>query len=171
MENIIKNNVLEMIKCRNIKIKTIKKFNEKENDNYVIINDEILIFYYLDNSNRVNIDVIKNIIKNHDEVNHYILIVDEKITVPAIKEIKKNENKEFEVFQTKEFRINIMNFYLQPKWKLLSEEKSKMIKNKNGTALMFLKKDDRIAKYFNAKIGDIFEIRRSNQIVYRMVVN
>jgi DNA-directed RNA polymerase subunit H (RpoH/RPB5) len=165
--NKIKENIISMIKDRNIKI--INKEENNDEQLYTKINNDLLILYYFEN--RVNIDSIKNIINEFDDINHYILIVNEKITTAAKKEILKYQNKEFEIFHLKEFRINIMKHYLQPKWKLLNKDKVNNIIKKNNKKLPYIKIDDRISRHFNAKNGDIFEITRYNQIYYRMVVS
>lgn len=83
-----------------------------------------------------------------------------------------------EIFTLSEIIINVIDHYLVPKHKLLtSTEKDKLIKeyelkNKDLPRIYI---SDIISRYYNAQIGDIFEIERYSPIsgystFYRLVV-
>lgn len=88
-----------------------------------------------------------------------------------------NNIQNLEMFLLSEVIVNIIDHYLQPKFKILKDDKEKLyseynIKNKDIPRMLVT---DPIARYYNAKIGDIFEIERYSgisgySISYRIVI-
>ncbi len=90
-----------------------------------------------------------------------------------------NEISNLEVFTIDELLVNIIEHHLVPKHRLLTEDEKNIflkeynIKQKNLPRIFV---SDAIARYYNAKVGDIMEIQRYTpnsglSIIYRTVVN
>ena len=157
------------------------------------------------NNVKKNFDINNESVKfNLNGINYVIKIINRSITGRKIEDIEQlidqykndykflivqsinikntdllNEISNLEVFTIDELLVNIIEHHLIPKHRLLSEEdKNKLleeydIKQKNLPRIYV---SDIIARYYNAKIGDIMEIERYNpnsgkSIIYRSVVN
>ena len=152
-----------------------------------------------------NHDINNNIIKfSLDNTNFVIKIINRTITGKKIEDIEqfidiyKNDYKflivqsinlknvdllnkitNLEIFTIDELLVNIIEHHLVPKHRLLTNDEKELllqeydIKTKNLARIYIT---DPIARYYNAKIGDIMEIERytpnsGKSIIYRTVVN
>ena len=100
---------------------------------------------------------------------------------PQSYEYKKDQKHELfmELFYYKEMIINITEHYLCPKQVLIGEEEVKDVLKRykcNKDQLPRMLRKDAIAKYYGAKIGDVFKIYRKDptsgiSVHYRIVVD
>jgi DNA-directed RNA polymerase subunit H (RpoH/RPB5) len=156
-------NIKSMMNKRGIKLK------EDFKENKMIFENNIIVLFYLDE--KIKIDTIKELKENYMDYSHYILITNDKITSKALKELEILE-QDFEIFNRKELNFNPSTHISQPYIKLLNEKEKKELCSKK----LFSNKDNRyvlddfIVRYFNAKVGDIFEIKDREQYTrYRLV--
>lgn len=165
-------NLKKMIGVRKYKI-----IEEYKNNKMILQNQDKQVIVLFIQEEKIKIDIIKKII-NDDTCNffdHYIFITHDKITTKAKKEFinfttDNNSNKEFEIFKYNNFYNDILSHELQPKYRLLDKNEIKIILSMYGMKLSKCIPSDAFVKYFNAKPGDIFEIKRKDgSIVYRYV--
>lgn len=138
----------------------------------------LAVIYDSENYQKISLDNIKKIINTHDlienknKITNFILIINTKLTYRGEKEIYQLKNIDSEIFYFDDLHYNIMNHELQPKFKLLTDKECEKVKNTyKKTRLPFIKSTDKVTKYFNAKLGDVFEIYRNDgSIYYRTVV-
>jgi len=174
-------NVSKMLKDRNM-IKDYKHFYN--NIKNVGENLEIIINY---ENNNIAIKIIYNnitTIKDSNDIETFLDKYNKYHKFLIISSISKKAYKQFddykntEVFQEIELMINILEHDLQPKFRLLNkqeyDEYFKTFDNKKREMPRIIDSDP-IARYFGAKIGDIFEITRPSvttgeAISYRIVV-
>jgi DNA-directed RNA polymerase I, II, and III subunit RPABC1 len=174
-------NVSKMLKDRNM----IKDYNHFYNNiKNVGENLEIIINY---ENNNIAIKIIYNnitTIKDSNDIETFLDKYNKYHKFLIISSISKKAYKQFddykntEVFQEIELMINILEHDLQPKFRLLNkqeyDEYFKTFDNKKREMPRIIDSDP-VARYFGAKIGDIFEITRpsvttSEAISYRIVV-
>jgi DNA-directed RNA polymerase subunit H (RpoH/RPB5) len=104
------------------------------------------------------------------------IFIGNNISQKAFKQFLEKKNSE--VFFEKDLMIDVMKHKYQPKFKLLTEEeKQQKLKDYNIESKFESKmlSTDPIARYFNAKPGDIFRIKRPSTFSgesfhYRLVV-
>ena len=180
--------VLEMLRDR--KFNTDEYFDEEgtyiqyENDiinSRLIISkshsnedeDKVLVIFH---EKKIGIDILKLIISEMNDINitHTILIVKQKVTSFAKKEISKLSSKySFEIFLENEMLFNITKHRAVPLHILLNENETKEIIDCYGKRAFYLPKiykTDAICKYYDGKVGNIFKIEREKNIYYRVVI-
>ena len=157
------------------------------------------------NTAKKNYDVNNDLIKfSLNNTNYIIKIINRAITgrkiedIEQINELYKNDYKflivqsinvknsdllnkisNLEIFTIDELLVNIIDHHLVPKHRLLIEDdKNKFLDEYsiNPKSLPRIYVTDPIARYYNAKIGDIMEIERytpnsGKSIIYRYVTN
>lgn len=144
-----------------------------KNNNKVIIQDNndkktSILFY----QSKIGINEVKKIIEyiDEDEIKHIILIITDPLTTYAVKEMKNNKNNtELEIFYENEMIYNITKHVLVPKHELLDEKHTKLMLNKFGRKIPIIKVTDRISRYYNGKLNQVFKIYRDNEIFFRLV--
>ena len=158
-----------------VDISTINQQYYKNNMKIVSEDNEhnkIMVLFYV---NKIGIDVIKKIVKILDvmSIYHVILVVNYKITSFAKREIiKLPQQYQIEVFLQEEVLHNIIKHRIVPKHTLLTEKEAKKVVDCYGNVncLPRILYTDKICKYYNGHVGDIFKIYRENSIYYRIVV-
>lgn len=191
--NILKNvrkTTYEMLNDRKYKIKyqnllteeLVKKYEE---NNCMILCDHqnkknkmMVIFYEYLSNGKINLESIKKLINKYLpeedlDITNFILVLNTKMTYRGEREIYdlKKRNIESEIFYFDELFYNIMKHSLQPKFKLLSEKDSDDIKKLyRKNRLPMIKLNDKVNRYFNGKIGDVYKIMRDDSTYYRIVV-
>jgi DNA-directed RNA polymerase subunit H (RpoH/RPB5) len=174
-------NVSKMLKDRKM-IKDYSHFynliknvgeNLEVNINYENNNIAIKIIYNSITTIKDSHD-IENFLDKYNKYHKFIII--SSISKKAYKQFDDYPNTQ--VFQEIELMVNILEHDLQPKFKLLNkleyDEYFKTFDNKKREMPRIVDSDP-VARYFGAKIGDIFEITRpsvttSEAISYRIVV-
>jgi|UniRef100_A0A6C0H158 DNA-directed RNA polymerase subunit H (RpoH/RPB5) len=138
-------------------------------------------------SNNIAIKIIYNnitTIKDSNDIENFLDKYSKYHKFFVISSVSKKAFKQFqefpltEVFQEIDLMINITEHVLQPSFRLLTkkevEEYFKTFDNKKREMPRMLDSDP-VARYFGAKIGDIFEINRPSittgeSISYRIVI-
>lgn len=129
-------------------------------------------------SSKFKLADVKKFIED-DDFTYVMIVTKEKlssINQRAISEIKKN----VQVFELRELQFNITKHTLVPKHELITDETEihELIKIHNlkaRTQLPFILKTDPVARYYNAKTGNVMRITRwsptsGEHIVYRCCV-
>lgn len=127
-----------------------------------------------------NIAKKQNLIKLLDytnKQNHYILIVIDNKISKFLKDFKRISN--IEIFDYEEFYINVTDHILVPKHILLTKEESEKLLTEYNCKLEQIPKilkNDRVARHYNMKVGQICKIERYSEVTgksisYRHVVN
>ena len=98
----------------------------------------------------------------------------------SYKKIKLSDNKiDTQIFELADLQMNISRHFLQPKMELIKDQKqiSEIILSYGATQNQFpvMLKDDKMAKYFNAKPGNMMRIYRVSptagiNMFYRIIV-
>lgn len=159
------------------KMLTERKVLEKKDfdKNLKILTDQITeerIFKISSNSNEYHIMMIKgkiSTIKKIQGLDNFLLnskgknriFIGDQVSQKAYKQFIELKNTE--VFFEHELMVNLVDHELQPKFELLtSEEKSIKMDdyNLNDRNLARMFSTDPVARYFNAKHGDVFRIIR-----------
>lgn len=146
----------------------------KENNCKLIINknaDEKLSLYFY--NSKIGINELKELFQllQEENVKHLILITKHKLTSYAKKEMKiLGKNMEKELFYFNEMIFNITKHELVPKHELLTIKETEMFIKNIGKKIPHIKITDKVCRYFNGKIDQIFRICRKNEIYYRIVV-
>ena len=158
--------------------------------NYEILQDQLTeerIFKISSNSNEYHIMMIKgkiSTIKKIQGLDSFLLsskgknriFIGDQISQKAYKQFVELKNTE--VFFEHELMMNLIEHELQPKFELLTPEE-KLIKmneyNLNDRNLARMFSTDPVARYFNAKHGDVFRIVRPSVYTgygyhYRLVI-
>lgn len=179
--------IIEMLIDRNYDCNSYKKElsiddvknNFINNDSDIIVNhkkdeNKRLLVTFLINDKDCGVKKINDLIDylKEIEIKNVMLIVPKKLTSFGLKKIKSTSIN-YEIFNIKSLMINITKHILVPKHVLLSiDEKNKVLKSFkcNIEQLPKILKTDPVAKYYNAKIGQVFKIYRKDEIVYRCVV-
>jgi DNA-directed RNA polymerase subunit H (RpoH/RPB5) len=175
-----------------------ESMNDKnENDGNDIIKEQVLVYFIyslidMDKAHfRKIMQAIKLIFDEKALQNRVIIIYPDpseekkKVTIPGYvdeeqKELNKKDKKIIlETFSHSELAVDKTNHILQPKFILLTDEEAKNTLKELGIEKNSLPKIyyyDPMAKYYGAKIGDIFKIIRTsptsgvNANVYRVVI-
>ena len=178
---VILENISKMLNERKL-IKNYKDFfNTVKN---IGENREIAINY---EQNSFAIKIIYNsitTIKDSNDIENFLDKYNKHRKILVISSISKKAYKQLEeyplteVFQEIDLMVNILEHDLQPKFRLLTktevDQYYSIFENKKREMPRILDSDP-VARYFNAKIGDIFEIIRPSitsgeAICYRIVV-
>lgn len=188
--HIIITNLLNMLKNRNL----INTFNDKiVNDIYQKIKKSFEYLIKLDNPDRFNNKEYKIIILNEsvDRITssslmssyidkypsiHKIIIVDSINKNVELQFIEKND---IEIFTKSYFMIDISQYKYTPKHILLTQEQKNQVYDEynipfNKYPKIFI--TDPMAKYYNARIGDLIKIIRPSSVsgyavYYRYVIS
>lgn len=182
-KKIICKNILLMNFNRNLidesEIKTIfeniiSKVNENNIFEFNIKDNKSVMVHFIDGkiSSIKKIDNIDDIIVNN-KINIFIISsIQSKIWEQLIK-------YNIEIFYMHELMINLVDHDIIPEHKLLTEEeKTEFLinyENNDDDNLPFIKVFDPVSRYYNAKVGDIFRIKRFSltsgySIFYRKVI-
>tara|TARA_Y100000813_G_C24136758_1_gene340327 strand:- start:189 stop:773 length:585 start_codon:yes stop_codon:yes gene_type:complete len=174
------------------KMLTERGFLEKKDfeKNYKILQDQLTeerIFKISSNNNECHIMMIKgkiSTIKKIQGLDSFLLsskgknriFIGDQISQKAYKQFVELKNTE--VFFEHELMMNLIEHELQPKFELLTPEE-KLTKmndyNLNDRNLARMFSTDPVARYFNAKHGDVFRIIRPSVYTgygyhYRLVI-
>lgn len=153
------------------------KNDYNENNLKIIVNNinnnSICVLFYDD---KIGIELMKDIITNimkKNELYHLILVIREKLTSFAKKELNNiPPNYQIEVFLQHNSLFNVTEHVKVPKHELIINKLTiKHILDIYGKNLPKISKSDTLSRYYNAKIGQIFKIYRHNTIYYRQVIN
>lgn len=169
----------------------LKKENLDKNIKKIIgdITEEKIFKIKSDTSNSVyNIMIVNGKISTVNKIigfdsfisstnNQNRIFIGNNISQKAFKQFLEKKNSE--VFFEKDLMIDIIKHKYQPKFKLLTEEeKEQKLKDYNIESKFESKmlSTDPVARYFNAKPGDIFRIKRPSTFSgesfhYRLVVD
>ena len=174
-------NTIEMLVDRNYNMekylknkKLIQITDEQLTQNTrIIINEnddkKVHIFFF---NEKMGVNEIKILFGELKElkVTHFIFITKNKLTSYAKKEMNKSgRNMEIEIFYNDEMLMNVTKHVLVPKHELLTEVETKLFIKKIGKKIPHIKKTDKVCRYYNGKIDQIFRIYRQNEIYYRIV--
>ena len=179
-------NLIYMLTERGI----LKKENEEKNIKNIIsnISEEKIFKIKSETSNAIyNVMIVNGKISTINKIigfdnfinlsnNQNRIFIGNNISQKAFKQFLEKKNSE--VFFEKDLMIDIVKHKYQPKFKLLSDEEKQQklkdynIENKFESKML---STDVIARYFNAKPGDIFRIKRPSTFSgesfhYRLVV-
>lgn len=165
-ENVEKNikNIIKDISEE--KIFKIKSETSNTTYNIMIVNGKISTVNKI-----IGFDNFINLSNNQNRI-----FIGNNISQKAFKQFLEKKNSE--VFFEKDLMINIIKHKYQPKFQLLSDEEKQQKLNDYNIENKFESKmlsTDAIARYFNAKPGDIFRIKRPSTFSgesfhYRLVV-
>ena len=149
----------------------LKEYNE--NKCKMVINknkkDKVSIYFF---NNKLGLNELKDLfVKLKEEnVNHVIIITKEKLTSYAKKEMKKlGKNMEKEIFYFNNLVFNITKHELVPKHELLTQKETELFIKNIGKKIPQIKITDKVCRYYNGKVDQIFKIYRKNEIYYRIV--
>lgn len=123
---------------------------------------------------KFNVEEIHSHVAVLDEmkINHAILIY-EGTPTSAVKNVIRTAHDMkmcIEIFHADDLQFNITKHRLQPIFQSLPKDKIKVFKEKFGTKLPILLKNDPIVKFYNYRRGDIVKVtRKDNTIIYRIV--
>ena len=174
--NILINNVA---KCFNVEINL--KFTDKHIEQ--LKSDKMI---YIDEPNKISINIIDNTITNiasgsniddycSKKLDYHKFIFVKSFNKKVFKQIKTNY-KNVEIFFTHEFYEDIPNKDIIPEHILLNEEeKTELLQAFKITELSKIYNTDMMARYYGAKINDVFKIKRYNinsgiSTAYRVVI-
>lgn len=111
-----------------------------------------------------------------DDFKYYILVISEKISTTNYKTLVEI-GKDIQTFEIKELQFNITKHHLVPKHILLNNEIEinkivELYHLKSRVQLPVILKSDPIARYLNAKTGNVVKIQRyspssGEHIIYR----
>lgn len=114
--------------------------------------------------------------KGLKEADHPVVVVYDTITTGARKMLAPCAR--VELFQKQELLFNVTKHDLVPRHRKLSnEEQQEVLRKYRVTALKLpkIKKDDPVTRYFQGKVGEVFEITREHngdlELYYRIVVD
>lgn len=149
----------------------IKKYKENNCSIDLFENNKKVQIYFC--NEKLGIVQIKELLIKllEQKIEHIILITKNKLTSYAKKEMNNlGKNLEKEIFYTNEMTYNIIKHELVPKHELLNSEETKLMIEKFGKKIPNIKITDKICRYYNGKIDQIFRIYRKDKIYYRIVV-
>jgi len=117
---------------------------------------------------------IENFLEKNSDVHKFVII--NRLSDRAVKQILEHKNTE--VFTMDELLIVVIDHYLVPEHILLSPEEKENYLNTFNHQIRDMKKillNDPIAKFYGAKVGDMFKIIRPSitagkDIDYRIVI-
>lgn len=173
------NNALEMLRNRNYEIESlinpsIEIFNKRLESDILdkITGDNKDCYLLIMKQHKITkkdfLNKIDSIIET-DKMNDFLLIVltFDKHLNSFVKLIKQKYSKDIQIFLMNELQMNVLKHELQPSFYLISDDEKIELLSKydiNSEQLPLMKIDDPVAKYFNAKPGDIFKIIRKNMV-------
>lgn len=105
-----------------------------------------------------------------NSTNHVILILKHKLTPQAQLLLMDHPNLKFEIFTFEEMSFNPTMHVLVPKFKILSKPKKKELETNISEKIPSIRADDRIVRHYGAEIGDILQITRPNEIIFKKVI-
>jgi DNA-directed RNA polymerase I, II, and III subunit RPABC1 len=122
----------------------------------------ILILYVLSSKARL-VDIRKQLEVNEDFTGNHILVIKDKMNSADQKKLQ--EIKEFEIFQLHELQFNISKHELVPKHEVIRDEEEikiiiDMYQLKSKHQMPIILKTDPMARYLNAKSGNLVKITR-----------
>lgn len=185
----VRNTAIEMLKDRGYKLTKTKDVSYEEfmimyeENNYDIMDDEEKIYVHffkeLKAFSKKDLENVVEKIKtdtNNNNIN-IIIILKEKYNVAIEKGLTNPLYKNVQLFLFKELFFNITKHQLVTKHILLTPEEIKEVLEKynvNKSHLPKISIKDPVAKYYDAKGGDIFKIIRKSPssgeyITYRLV--
>lgn len=160
-------------KINSIYEKIIKNINEKINFEIKLTNDKTLVVTFIDFkiTSLKKIDNIDKIIKDDNHKVFIVYDIQKKIWEQLVK-------FNIEVFYDIDLMINTIDHDLVPEHTLLTKEEINKLLKSYTCSLNQLPKIhlyDMISRYYNAKVNDVFRIKRKNissghSIYYRIVV-
>jgi DNA-directed RNA polymerase subunit H (RpoH/RPB5) len=173
---VIYNNVFKMFERR----KYINKYDNKYLDDF--ISNKMI---YIEEPIKLSINYINNDISNistgssldeycNNKTDYIKIIVANSFNKKVYDQIKKYNN--VEIFFSNEFLEDIPDKDIIPEHILLNEEETKeLLQVYKIENLSKIYSTDMMARYYNAKVNDIFKIKRYNinsgfSIIYRVVV-
>ena len=149
----------------------------------ITVGKKLRIIYFLQRFKTLDMLTTINKDKNDKEKSgyeHYIIILKDKSTSTSTKSILERLKGDVEIFEIKELIFNISKHELVPKHTLYKDEESirKLFADlhiENKMQLPLILKTDPMARYLNAKSGNILKIVRypitsAEHIVYRAVI-
>jgi DNA-directed RNA polymerase subunit H (RpoH/RPB5) len=174
-------NVCKMVKDRGL----IKDYNKLYNL-ITNIGDNLEVGINYENNN-IAIKIIYNninTIKDSNDIENFLDKYNKHSKFIIISSLSKKAYKQLEeypttyIFQEIELMVNILEHDLQPKFRLLSAKEVEEYFNSYTNKIRDMPKildSDPVARYFGAKVKDIFEIVRPStttceSIIYRIVV-
>jgi DNA-directed RNA polymerase subunit H (RpoH/RPB5) len=146
----------------------------------IVIEKKLRILYYLQRFKTT--DMLSAIAKDKNQYEHYIVVLKEKSNSSSTKSImdKLGNNAEVEIFDIKELIFNITKHSLVPKHILVKNENTIRqlfadLQIENRIQLPLILRTDAMARYLNAKPGNLVKIIRypitsAEHLVYRTVV-
>jgi len=152
------------------------KIDYNENNLKIQINEENETLCVLFYEEKIGIEMMKEIINNvmkEQKISHLILVIREKLTSFAKKELNNiPPNFQIEVFLQQNVLFNVTHHIKVPKHQLIQDnEQIKNILEIYGKGLPKITKSDPLSRYYNGKIGQIFKIYRQSTIYYRQIIN
>ena len=132
--------------------------------------DKVSVFFF---NEKMGVNEIKELFETliNEKVTHVIFITKNKLTSYAKKEMNNlGKNIEIEIFYNHEMVSNITKHVLVPKHELLTEEETVLFFKKIGKKIPHIKKSDKVCRYYNGKIDQVFRIYRKKELYYRIVV-
>jgi DNA-directed RNA polymerase subunit H (RpoH/RPB5) len=176
-------NTLKMLYRRNLIDSIDEKFEEINNQ----INNKASIDFVLNNNTKCSIYIVSakltsivngtpldEFLRSNTEIHKLIII--KEFTKKVAKQIL-DEYKNAEFFFEHELLEDIPSKVFIPEHQLLSNaEKTELFTKFNETELSIIYTTDTMARYYNARVGDIFRIIRPSvtsgkSIFYRRVIN
>ena len=181
INQIVVENILKMLEQRKIIDSwedEIKKFTSDDFQNKSVFElEKINIGIYLVNAK------LTTIVQGHpldvylsNKLNIHKIIIAKDVAKKVVKQIM-NDYKNAEFFFESEMLEDIPSKIFIPEHEIIIGDERKEILDKfNENELAHIKLTDRMARYYGAKIGDIFKITRASftsgkNIFYRRVVN
>lgn len=178
-------NTIDMLKERNYNVKKyykkgkIIKISDEDilkiynNDKLIIKKEDkqdVCVYFFYNKIGINETKVLFNKIKK-ENINHVILVIKDKITSYAKKEMKVlSKGIEKEIFYFNNLIFNITKHELVPKHVLLNKKETELFIKNIGKKIPHIKINDPICKFYNGKIDQIFKIYREKEIYYRIVV-
>ena len=130
---------------------------------------KVYIYFFID---KMGVNEIKELFENLiiEKVNHFVFITKHKLTSYAKKEMNNlGRNMEIEIFYFDNMVFNIIKHVLVPRHELLDDEETTLFFQKFGKKVPHIKKSDKVCRYYNGKIDQVFRIYRKKELYYRIV--
>jgi len=185
INELIISNVLKMLERRkliNSWMDSIKNINTDWTNNIyeILLSDKSICSIYLLNNTNNQLTTISHGVPLDDYLSNNLdikkIVIVRSISKKAVKQILY-DYKNTEFFFENEMLEDIPSKIFIPEHRILSlSEKNELLSKFNENELSKIYVNEIIARYYNAKIGDIMEIERftpnsGKSIVYRTVVN
>lgn len=129
----------------------------------------VIVYFYINKLGIKEIQALTSILP--DNFKHIIFIINHKITICGQRAFNKqypNVKKEF--FTFRDMRFNVTKHALVPQHELLSTAEAEDLLRNVGLKIPLIKNTDAICRYYNGQVGQIFRIRRKNELYYRIVI-